>query len=183
MIFLDFECHVSGKYRLGKNFTTEDFIRDPRFQPTMLAVAENGGPPQSAAGPDAIDKLLASIGWSQKTICAHNAQFDAAILSFHYGTIPEFILDTLAIARGTFGLTENVGLADLSKRYGLADKSVPYDEISGLRFEDMPPELVERLRAGCERDVLNLREVSLREARHKEFYRTNREQTCKVFAL
>ena len=26
------QCHVSGKYRLGKNFTTEDFIRDPRFQ-------------------------------------------------------------------------------------------------------------------------------------------------------
>ncbi|MGB8901401.1 MAG: DNA polymerase [Methylocella sp.] len=159
MIFLDFECFVSGKYRLGKNFTTEDYIRDAQFQPTMLAIAENGGAPQSAAGPDAIDELLASIDWPRKTVCMHNAQFDSAILAFHYGLIPEFILDTLAIARGTFGLTENVGLADLSKRYGLPDKSVPYDEISGLRFEDMPPELVERLRAGCERDVLNLREI------------------------
>jgi hypothetical protein len=158
MIFLDFECHVSGKYRLGKNFTTEDFIRDPRFQPTMLSIAENGGPPQSAAGPD-IDELLASIDWPHKTVCMHNAQFDSAILAFHYGIVPGFIIDTLAIARATFGLTENVGLADLNKRFGLPDKSVPYDEIDGKRFEDMPPKLVEQLRIGCERDVLNLREI------------------------
>ena len=156
MIFFDFESHVSDKYRLGKNFTTEDYIRDPRFQPTMLSIAENGEAPQSAAGPNDIEKLLTSIDWPRKTICAHNAQFDAAVLAFHYGIVPEFILDTLAIARGTFGLTENVGLADLSKRFGLPDKVVPYGEIDGKRFEDMSPELVERLRAGCERDVLNL---------------------------
>jgi hypothetical protein len=159
MIFFDFECHIGDKYRLGKHFTTEDFVRDARFQPTVLAVAENGESPRSAAGPDAIDELLASIDWPQKTICAHNAQFDAAILAFHYGLIPGFVIDTLAIARGTFGLTENVGLADLSKRFGLPDKSVPYNEIDGKRFEDMDAELVERLRAGCERDVISLREI------------------------
>ena len=55
---------------------------------------------------------------------------------------------------GTFGLTESIGLADLSRRFELPDKSGPYDEIDGKRFEGMPPELVERLRIGCDCDVL-----------------------------
>jgi hypothetical protein len=59
-------------------------------------------------------------------------------------------------------LTENVGLADLAERYGLPAKSVPYDEINGVRFENMSAELVERLRLGCEGDVLILREVAKR---------------------
>jgi hypothetical protein len=155
MIFLDFETHKSEKYHLDTRksggLTTEDYIRGPHFQPTMLAIAENGEPPQSAAGPDAIEKLLASRDWSPEAVCAHNAQFDSAILAFHYGIVPGFILDTLAMARATFGLTENVGLADLSKRFGLPDKSVPYTEVDGKHFEDMDAELVERLRAGCER--------------------------------
>jgi len=59
-------------------------------------------------------------------------------------------------------LTENIGLADLAERYGLPAKSVPYDEINGVRFENMSAELVERLRLGCEGDVLILREVAKR---------------------
>jgi hypothetical protein len=36
MIFLDFEVFTGDKYRLSKGgMTTEDFIRDPRFQPTQ----------------------------------------------------------------------------------------------------------------------------------------------------
>jgi len=163
MIFLDFEVFTDDKYRLSKGgMTTEDFIRDPRFQPTMLSIAENDRAPQSAAGPDAIDGLLAARDWSRETVIIHNSMFDAGILAFRYGIFPRFIIDTLCIARATFGLTENIGLADLAERYGLPAKSVPYDEINGVRFENMSAELVERLRLGCEGDVLILREVAKR---------------------
>jgi hypothetical protein len=40
MIFLDFEVFTDDEYRLRKGgMTTEDFIRDPRFQPSMLSIA------------------------------------------------------------------------------------------------------------------------------------------------
>jgi hypothetical protein len=163
MIFLDFESYTTDKYHLDTRrsggMTTEDYIRDAQFQPTMLSIAENGGEPQSAAGSDAIAEMLAARDWSRETVCIHNAQFDAAVMSFLYGIVPGFIIDTLCVARGTFGLTENVGLGDLAERFGLPKKSVPYDELKGVRFENMPPELVERLRLGCEGDVRLLREI------------------------
>jgi hypothetical protein len=64
MIFLDFETFTTDKYHLDTRksggMTTEDYIRDAQFQPTMLSIAENDGEPQSAAGPDAIAEMLAS---------------------------------------------------------------------------------------------------------------------------
>jgi len=164
MIFFDLECFTTDRYHLNTRksggMTTEDFVRDEQFQPTMVSIAENDGEPQSAAGPDAIAEMLASRDWSSETVCIHNAQFDAAVLSFLYGIVPGFIIDTLCVARGTFGLTENIGLGDLAERYGLPKKSVPYDEIRGVRFENMPAELIERLRLGCEGDVRLLREIA-----------------------
>jgi hypothetical protein len=98
MIFLDFEVFTDDEYRLSKGgMTTEDFIRDPRFQPTMLSIAENDRAPQSAAGPDAIDELLAARDWSRETVVIHNSMFDAGILAFRYGIVPFFIIDTLCI--------------------------------------------------------------------------------------
>ena len=106
--------------------------------------------------------MLAARDWAGETVCIHNAMFDAGIMAFRYGIVPGFIIDTICVARATFGLTENVGLADLAARFGLPSKSVPYDEIRGVRFEDMPAELVERLRRGCEGDVRLLREIAKR---------------------
>jgi hypothetical protein len=166
MIFLDFETFVTDKYHLdsrrSSGMTTENYVRDEQFQATMLSFCENNGEPQSAAGPDAIGEMLAARDWSRETVVIHNAQFDAAVLSFIYGIVPGSIIDTLCVARGTFGLTENVGLGDLAERFGLPKKSVPYDELRGVRFENMPAELVERLRIGCENDVILLREIAKR---------------------
>jgi len=77
MIFLDFESYTTDKYHLDTRrsggMTTEDYIRDAQFQPTMLSIAENGGESQSAAGPDAIAEMLAARDWSSETVCIHNA--------------------------------------------------------------------------------------------------------------
>jgi hypothetical protein len=166
MIFLDLETFTTDKYHLDTHrsggMTTEDYIRDERFQATMLSFCENDGEPQSAAGPDAIAEMLAARDWSRETVVIHNAMFDAAVMSFLYGIVPGFIIDTVCVARGTLGLTENVGLGDLAARYGLPKKSVPYDEIRGVLFQDMPAELVERLRIGCEGDVRLLRDIAKR---------------------
>lgn len=149
MIFLDFETFTTDKYHLdskrSSGMTTEDYVRDAQFQATMLSFCENNGEPQSAAGPDAIAEMLAARDWSHETVVMHNAQFDAAIMSFVYGIVPGSIIDTLAVARGTFGLTENISLGDLAERFGLPKKSVPYEELKGVRFENMPAELVTEL--------------------------------------
>jgi hypothetical protein len=81
---LRYEQNHLDTHRSG-GLTTEDYIRDAQFQPTTLSIAENNGAPQSAAGPDAIAEMLASRDWSRETVAMHNAQFDAAVLSFLYG--------------------------------------------------------------------------------------------------
>ena len=45
------------------------------------------------------------------------------------------------------------------QRYGLSEKTVPYSDAEGKRFEDMNDDLIERMRLGCEQDVVLLREI------------------------
>jgi hypothetical protein len=45
------------------------------------------------------------------------------------------------------------------QRYGLSEKTVPYSDAEGKRFEDMNDDLIERMRLGCEQDVVLLREM------------------------
>jgi DNA polymerase len=87
---------------------------------------------------------------------AHNAMFDVAILAWHYGVYPAFIMDTLSMARALRG-NEGNGLAKLAEEFGLPPKGHAVHSTDGL--DELTPEIEEELAAYCAHDVFLLEQV------------------------
>ena len=127
---LDFETYYSKDYGL-KKFTTEEYIRDPRFEVIGVAVkCEGEGLSSSgAAAPrwfsgtkNQIKKFLSEFDWANSVAVAHNAIFDMAILNWHFGIKPKRIIDTLAMSRAIHSIEVGGSLATLSEYYKLGQK-------------------------------------------------------------
>ncbi len=86
-------------------------------------------------------------------LLAHNTAFDAAILSWHFGIKPKFLLDTLSMARPTHGLTVGGSLAALVSYYGLGTKGTDAIESDGLRRADFDEWRLAHYGAYCDNDV------------------------------
>ncbi len=138
LITLDSETYFDKEYSL-KKMTTEAYVRDPRFEVLCMET--------DCRLPSAIEDIP-----SNAVLC-HHAQFDGLILSHHYNIRPKFWFDTLSMARIVFPHWKSHSLASLAKYFGLADKSVPYEEFKGKRRADMSEELMQKLRTGCRHDV------------------------------
>ena len=102
ILVIDFESAWDSKVYTLSKMTTEEYIRDARFQAWGMSYREIG----SDDGPVWIPgwhlpTFLASIDWSRTAVVAHNAQFDVGILVWRYGYVPAFIFDSLSMARAT----------------------------------------------------------------------------------
>lgn len=148
---LDFETFFSADYTL-KKLTTEEYIRDPRFESLLLGVRDPGGN-LAWYGQEQIPAFLTSVDWSGAAVLAHHAHFDGLILSHHYGVRPRLWLDTLAMARHNIGNHLSVALGSLARHYGLQDKSVPYDLFKGKRWAELDDPTRRLLGEGCLHDV------------------------------
>jgi hypothetical protein len=147
--FADKRPHNGAQYTL-KKMTTESYVRDPRFQAHCLGVYS---PKTQVVLPrDAIPGWLARVDWSKTAIICHHAQFDAFILAHHYGVRPAMILDTLALSRAVRGVKERHSLASVAAALGLDQKTMPYNELDGYRWEELPPRLRQSQADGCMRD-------------------------------
>ena len=102
---IDFETYYTKEYGLNK-FTTEEYIRDPRFEVIGVAVKVCGNDDSSQAATPVwfsgskkqIAKFLAQFDWDNSIAIAHNAMFDMAILNWHFGIKPAKIVDTLGMS-------------------------------------------------------------------------------------
>jgi DNA polymerase III epsilon subunit-like protein len=146
LITLDFETYFDSEYTLSK-MTTEEYVRDPRFQTHCVGLRWPDGEITCTAG----TKLKTYLDWSKTAVLAHHAQFDGLILSHHYGITPAFWLDTLSMARLLYPHDKSHSLGALAKKFNLPEKNVPYDEFKGLR--DLPSALMLRLMEGCANDI------------------------------
>ena len=57
LVTLDFETYYDRKYSLSK-LTTEQYVRDDRFEVIGLSLKINDGPTKWVAGEDAVAQLL-----------------------------------------------------------------------------------------------------------------------------
>ena len=88
---LDFETFYSKEYGLNK-LTTEEYIRDPRFEVIGVAVKQGEGsnyhranaPTWFSGSKKQIAKFLEQFDWADSAVIAHNAMFDMAILNWHF---------------------------------------------------------------------------------------------------
>jgi hypothetical protein len=129
--------------------TTESYVRDNRFETICLGWLTPTG--RGWLGAAEIPQFLARFDWSSTAVLVHHGQFDGLILSHHYGVHPCFFYDTMAMGR-VLHPTESMKLENLGRLYGLGDKSVPYNELDGLRLEDIGPGLVEKTGQGAIQD-------------------------------
>ena len=122
IITYDFETFYDRSFSLSK-MTTEEYIRDELFEVIGIAVKVDDGETQWFSGPyQQTKKWLEQFPWDDALTVAHNAMFDAAILSWHFDIRPKMIADTLSMARAIDGPDAGNSLAKLAERYGLGVK-------------------------------------------------------------
>lgn len=153
MITLDFETFYDKDFSLTK-LTTEEYVRDPRFEVIGVGAKLNDEATEWFSGThDEMRAWLARYNWADHFVLAHNAIFDAAILTWHYGIRPKAWLDTLSMARATLGVTTSMRLAVLAEHFGLGVKGTEVEDAKGFRREDFTPEHLAQYGAYCCNDV------------------------------
>lgn len=139
MITIDFESYYDKDFSLSK-LTTEEYVRGDLFETIGVAVKVNDEPAQWFSGSDADTAFwLHQFDWGNHFALAHNAVFDAAILTWRYGIRPKAWLDTLSMARAVLGPNASVGLAKLALHFGLGQKGTEVEDAKGLRRADFTP--------------------------------------------
>jgi len=158
ILVFDFETYFNSKTFTLKNLTTEQYIRDDKFKVHGVCVKDYGSEDAAVWYPheEAI-AFFNSVDWDTTAVLAHNAQFDVAILSWHYGHNPCFIFDSLSMARALFGMEQGNSLAALAQRFALPDKGKALMNADGL--VELPEEVAQELAAYCAHDTFLCEEI------------------------
>ena len=136
IITLDFETYYDKPFSLTK-LTTEEYIRDDRFEVIGVAVAVDNEQPEWFSGTQADTKaFLKKFDWDNALALAHNMQFDGAILNWHFGIKPKGYLDTLCMARAVHGVDAGGSLKALAERYQVGVKGDEVIRAEGKRRTD-----------------------------------------------
>ena len=153
ILTIDFETYYSRDFSLTKS-TTEEYVRSDLFQTIGVSVKENDNEAKWFSGThEEILDFLSHYDWSNSFALAHNAMFDAAILSWRFDIQPMAWLDTLSMARATDGLEAGNSLAKLAVRYNLGRKGTEVVEALGKRREDFSKHDLSAYGGYCNNDV------------------------------
>lgn len=151
IITLDFETYYANDFSLTK-LTTEEYIRNPRFQVIGVGVKVNDGETKWVVG-DVVGAYLKTLDWENSLLLCHNTLFDGAILTWRYGAKPAGFLDTLCMARAIHGVDAGGSLKVLAERYEIGVKGEEVIEAKGKRLEDFDPKDLARYGEYCRNDV------------------------------
>ena len=153
IVTLDFETFYDRKYSLSK-LTTEEYIRDHRFETIGVATKINKEEATWCSGEHCeIQNYLDDIDWDNSIMAAHNAMFDAAILSWHFDIKPKIIADTLSMSRAIDGVNVKHSLAAAAARYKLGQKGTEAITALGKQRKDFNAEELNQYKEYCINDV------------------------------
>jgi len=154
LITLDFETYYTDKDLGFRTQTTEEYIRDPRFEVIGVSVQVNDGSPNWFSGDrETTRKWLAQFNWKESLVLAHNTLFDGAILAWHFGIKPMALADTLCMARALHGVEVGGSLAKLATRYNVGVKGDEVVKAINKRRVDFTPEELALYGEYCRNDV------------------------------
>lgn len=153
ILTIDFETYYDREFSLSK-MTTEEYVRDPRFEVIGVSVQVDEGQPQWFSG-DQIEiyQFLISFPWEESLALAHNAPFDGAILTWVFGIKPKGWLDTLSMARALHGTEVGGSLKVLATHYGIGEKGDEVLNALGKHRSDFDADALARYGAYCSNDV------------------------------
>jgi len=153
IITLDFETYYSQEFSLTK-LTTEEYVRDERFEVIGVAVSVDGGPPTWCSGNrEQLYQFLDTYDIPNNLCLAHNAQFDGAILNWIYGIKPKGWLDTLCMGRVLHGTQVGGSLKVLTQFYDVGVKGSEVEDAKGYRRGNFTPEHLAQYGEYCKNDV------------------------------
>jgi len=153
IITVDFESYYSADLGFSKQ-TTEEYVRDTRFEVIGVAVQINDGEPEWYTG-DMIGTyaFLKKFDWGNSLALAHNAMFDGFILSEHFQIKPKGWLDTLSMGRALHGTNVGGSLKVLAEFYNIGEKGTEVNDAKGLRRTDFPAQQLAQYGEYCKNDV------------------------------
>lgn len=152
-VTLDFETYYAKDYSLTK-LTTEEYLRDPRFEVIGVGMKIDDDETQWFSGThEEIKAWLNQVDWSTSALLCHNTQFDGAILSWVFDIKPAYLFDTLCMARAVHGVDAGGSLAALVKRYKLGEKGTEVVNALGKRRNEFSTEDIDRYAGYCINDV------------------------------
>jgi DNA polymerase len=154
LITIDFETfYEKSTFSLSK-LTTEEYVRDDRFEVIGVAVKVNDGETEWASGThEQIKGWLEGFDWANSMAIAHNMMFDGFILSERFGIFPKVYADTLSMGRAIHGVEVGASLAALAERYKLGTKGDEVIAASGKNRVDFTDEDLDRYGDYCVNDV------------------------------
>ena len=153
ILTIDFETFYSRTYSLSK-MTTEEYVRGDEFQVVGVSVQVDNGEPEWFSGSDEETlRFLQKFEFDKNLALAHNAMFDAAILTWHYGIKPKGWLDTLSMGRALHGTEVGGSLKVLAEHYELGVKGTEVENALGFRREDFSADHLARYGEYCRNDV------------------------------
>jgi DNA polymerase len=153
IITVDFETYYSADLGFAKQ-TTEEYVRDPRFEVVGVAVQVNDGEAEWFSGTMAeTAAFLKKYDWANSLALAHNAMFDGFILSEHFNIKPKGWLDTLSMGRALHGTNVGGSLKVLAEFYDVGVKGTEVDDAKGLRRTDFPAQQLAQYGEYCKNDV------------------------------
>lgn len=150
---IDFETAYSTEYSLSK-MPTQQYLDDYRYETIGVAVKKNDDMAKSFTGPkEEIALFLCQYDWANSALLAHNAMFDASILTWHFGHKPKMILDTLSMGRAIHGTEVGGSLDALTRHYRVGVKGKEVLDAKGKWLADFAPADLEQYMAYCRNDV------------------------------
>ena len=153
IIALDFETYYDKDFSLSK-MTTEEYIRDERFETIGVGIKEEGKDAEWFSGTHTqVKKYLDSLNLREHLVLAHNALFDAAILSWHFDIRPRGILDTLSMARALHTIEVGGSLKALAEYYDIGEKGTEILNALGKKRVDFTAEELARYGEYCKNDA------------------------------
>jgi hypothetical protein len=153
LVTLDFETYYDTQYSLSK-LTTEQYVRDPRFEVILVGAKVNDLEPVWFSGTmEEIKAWLLNLGIERAFLLCHHTAFDGLILNHHFGITPKFYLDTMSMAKPLHGQTIGVSLDALAKRYTVGMKGDALVNYIGKRRADFTKVDLARYGGYCTNDV------------------------------
>ena len=151
VLTIDFETYYDRGFSLSK-ITTEEYIRDPRFETIGVGVKKDDGYTVWFSGTKKQTKnFLDQFPWGDSVAVAHNAVFDMAILNWCYDIRPKRIVDTLSMARALGH--GSVSLKALAEFYKLGVKGTEVVNALGKRRLDFTAEDLGAYGSYCRNDA------------------------------
>lgn len=138
---------ANGGYTLSR-MTTEEYVRDPRFEIIGVSLKFGDAPSQYYTGDlEYIKAVLRQVDWANTMAIGHNkSEFDSFILTQVVGVRPRAYACTLQLARALHGSKDSGGkniangLGPLCQMYGLAPKGNQVANYVNYRRADFTPE-------------------------------------------